>query len=90
MKKIHLLAAALFLAGCLVGGASSSFGVPPAHGQWQERVRGYEHFCFPEYLDADHVRSKLDQAGKNGFELATVTATATSGMSLYCMKRPIY
>jgi hypothetical protein len=85
MPKTGTIAAFLFLAGCVVGGVSSQFVVPPA--QAQGPAARWEYFCFNDDNSGD-VFHKLNEAGAQGWELVSANSTGSLNMSgLFCMKR---
>lgn len=65
-----------FVIGCL----SARFVVPAARAQG---VRRWEHFCFSSG-SLEQLQSRLDEAGSEGWELAT-----GFGRFEACMKRPL-
>jgi hypothetical protein len=85
MSKTGTIAAFLFLAGCVVGGVSSQFVVPPA--QAQGPASQWEYFCFNE-VNRDEVGGKLNQAGTQGWELVSASSRGSNNFeALFCMKR---
>jgi uncharacterized lipoprotein YajG len=54
MSKIRgLSVAAVFLAGCAVGGASARFVVPPANAQQAATLTKWEYSCFHQVMALD-------------------------------------
>jgi hypothetical protein len=81
MTRSKVLVALVFLAGCVVGGASSQLVIPPARAgttptRWQ-------------YICTDDVEA-LREAGQKGWELVTATVAGEYGtIREYCLKRPL-
>lgn len=89
IKLRSLGVAAVFLAGCAVGGASSRFFVPAASAQQTATLTRWEYTCFEEY-GAHAVAEKARLEGAEGWELAGVSSGTTSlGNNVtWCFKRP--
>jgi hypothetical protein len=76
------LFAVVFLVGCATGGVASQFVVPPAKAS--ASATSWEYFCADtDANDMADVSGKLNEAGKQGWEL--VTMNASNGF--YCFKR---
>ena len=86
MRTNKLLVGVIFLVGCVTGGVGAQLVVPPARaGTTGPR---WDYFCFNESMLAEQVASRLQEAGAQGWELATTSTASNGGYSLYCMKRP--
>jgi hypothetical protein len=87
MNKFRSLGvAAVFLAGCAVGGASARFVVPPASAQQAATLTKWEYMCM-HAEDAEEIQSKLNPAGAQSWEVAGVTMIGNHA-SIWCLKRP--
>ena len=86
MSKLRSLGvAAVFLAGCAVGGASSRFVVPPASAQQAATLTKWEYMCGsqPDVADAT---AAANAAGQQGWELVgNFSEQRNRG---WCFKRP--
>jgi len=77
--------AAVFLAGCAVGGASARFVVPAASAQQAATLTKWEYFCFKQdtsFADPKDIGPRSNRAGLEGWEMVN----AIEG--LWCFKRP--
>jgi hypothetical protein len=82
MSKLRSLGvAAVFLAGCAVGGASSRFVVPPASAQQAATLTHWEYLCI-EVSSVSQIEPKANAAGQQGWEMV---GSLSSSM---CFKRP--
>ncbi|HWZ88914.1 MAG TPA: hypothetical protein VNW92_08690 [Polyangiaceae bacterium] len=87
MTKLRSLGvAAVFLAGCAVGGASSRFVVPPASAQQVTTLTKWEYTCVDSRYLAETVR-KINAAGQEGWEMVGGITPGGIG-STWCFKRP--
>jgi hypothetical protein len=85
MSKTGPIAAFLFLAGCVVGGVSSQFVVPPARAQ--DAGTRWDYFCF-EHANAEDASVKLNEAGAQGWQLVSVSSRGSHNFeALFCMSR---
>lgn len=75
--------AAVFLAGCAVGGVSSQLVVPKASAQQASTLPKWEHFCMRD--DYDGMTAAVEKAGPEGWELVAITNSGNWGA---CFKRP--
>jgi hypothetical protein len=80
----RLLVVGVLLASACAGAVMSRVLIPPAHAAVSQR---WEHLCFSDglYPNAEVAEKALNDAGKEGWELA---ATAGSNGQIFCMKRP--
>lgn len=89
MKKLAIVAA-LLVSAC-VGASLSRVVIPPAHAQVHQR---WEHYCaettgtmgFRRDLDKEQLNKALSEAGREGWELVSVSVRGS--LALYCLKRP--
>ena len=90
MSKLRSLGvAAVFLAGCAVGGASSRFVVPLASAQQAATLTKWEYMCFTVFEPADGD-PKAKAAGAAGWELTTAYSHGFNGRDeTWCFKRPM-
>jgi len=80
MTKLRSLGvAAMFLARCAVGGASSRFVVPPASAQQAASFPRWEYACF-EAHKAEDVAPKANATGLQGWESAGVQGFGTGSV----------
>jgi hypothetical protein len=85
MSKTGAIAAFLFLAGCVVGGVSSQFVVPPARAQ--DAGARWDYFCFND-TNGEEVSAKLNDAGAQGWQLVSVSSRGSHNFeALFCMSR---
>ena len=63
--------AAVFLAGCAVGGASSRLVVPKANAQQTAALPKWEYSCSAE-SGADDIATMSNKLGAEGWEMAAV------------------
>jgi hypothetical protein len=85
MLRHKLVIGAVFLVGCMVGGAASQFVAPAAVAQGLPR---FEHYCFDEDPNLPDVTlGKLNAAGAEGWELASQSSYGGSRRTLFCLKR---
>jgi hypothetical protein len=85
MLKTGVITAAVFLVGCLVGGASSQFIAPPARAGTPPAA--WEYFC----LNANNPETsteRLNAAAAQGWELQTASSTGSGGLGILCLRRP--
>jgi hypothetical protein len=86
MSKFRSLGvAAVFLAGCAVGGASARFVVPPASAQQAASLTKWDYMCFETY-NVDKIVAQSKEAGAQGWEM--VTTQGIPGAPVWCFKRP--
>jgi len=86
MSKLRNLGvAAVFLAGCAVGGASSRFVVPPASAQQATTLTKWDYVCF-EALGMKSSEKRANAAGAEGWEM--VGSLSLGENSGWCFKRP--
>lgn len=86
LKHARLSIALVFVLGCVVGGASSHFVVPPARAQVD--TGRWEYFCFSGNVDPTDMMLRLNEAGAQGWELQSSTPIGSIGSSAsHCMKR---
>jgi hypothetical protein len=84
MNKRTLGVAAVFLAGCAVGGVSSQLAVPKASAQ-QAALTKWEYFC-AESSPSD-ITGTAAKVGAQGWEMSGL-ASFPSGVMVPCFKRP--
>jgi uncharacterized lipoprotein YajG len=90
MTKLRGLGvAAVFFAGCAIGGASARFVVPPASAQQAATLTKWEYTCFdvrgaPEVAE---IQTKSNAAGLQGWEMSGVY-NYVDAYSVWCFKRP--
>ena len=78
------LIALVFLAGCVVGGASSRLAVPKAKAA---NVQRWDYFCLGyNGMDAREMTDRAKKAGTEGWEMV---AAGTPNTVLWCFKRPM-
>jgi hypothetical protein len=85
MTKRSLGVAAVFLAGCAVGGVSGQIVVPKASAQQAATLTRWEYRC--EIVDSDAVTASVNPFGAQGWELSGVTMTHSPSV-MVCFKRP--
>jgi hypothetical protein len=84
MTKRSLAVAAVFLAGCAVGGASSQLAVPKASAQQAATLTKWEHYC---WIGSWHeLPEAANNSGAQGWEMVNFTRETTSVTA--CYKRP--
>jgi hypothetical protein len=73
--------------GC-AGAAASALIIPPARSQNLPRS---EYFCIHDLKDTDDFAAKMNQAGREGWELVGAGATPDypTTNSTWCFKRPL-
>lgn len=81
----RFMVAAVFLAGCAVGGGAAQFAVPKASAQQAAALTRWQYLC-PKGVDFDGWEAAANQAGMQGWELATLEYE--SGIAYPCFKRP--
>lgn len=85
MKRFGMAALLLvvFIIGCATAVVTQSFIVPPIRANTNPQK--WEYYCadLRVYKTAHEVGLKLNQYGKEGWELATTQT------SRYCLKRPL-
>jgi hypothetical protein len=81
----RFMVAAVFLAGCAVGGVSSQLVVPQASAQQQATLTKWEYLC-PTSVDYGEWPAYVNKAGVQGWELAT--SELDHGRVYACFKRP--
>lgn len=80
--------AAVFLAGCAVGGVSGQLVVPKASAeQLPAGLHAWEYTCVSPG-QTESTETMANRYGATGWEVATVRASATGGSDIYCFKRP--
>jgi hypothetical protein len=86
MSKLRSLGvAAVFLAGCAVGGASARFVVPSASAQQAAALTKWEYTCVEAPgIGASEMRANA--AGAQGWEM--VGSLSLGSNSGWCFKRP--
>ena len=85
MTKVRSLGvAAVFVAGCAVGGASARFVVPPASAQQAATLTKWEYMCINDpYIE--RAATKASAAGIQGWEMVGSLSLGTE--SGWCFKR---
>lgn len=79
--------AAVFLAGCAVGGVSSQLVVPKASAQQAATLTRWEVVC--DFVTDNSATRLGNRYGAEGWELATVRAqSSVMDHDVYCFKRP--
>gem|GEM_PF-7111699 len=91
MKLRGLGVAAVFLAGCAVGGASGRLVVPPAGAQQAKHIpppgaTRWDQMCVTVEGEAEQVSQVVMAYGNDYWEL--VSASVTPRAVLMCFKRP--
>jgi hypothetical protein len=87
MSKIRSVGvAAVFLAGCAVGGASARFVVPPASAQQAATLTKWDYMCFETY-NMDEIVTQSKAAGAQGWEM--VTTQGLVAKPVWCVRRPM-
>jgi hypothetical protein len=87
MSKLRSLGvAAVFLAGCAVGGVSNRIAVRPAMAQQPETRAKWEYFCMMTSPDPTEMAARANWAGAQGWELAVEVSGYNSPH--LCFKRP--
>ena len=85
MSKLRSLGvAAVFLAGCAVGGASARFVVPPASAQQAASFPRWEYYCAPG--NGRTIQEMASGLGAQGWDLTGTISTGDFGT--WCFKRP--
>ena len=82
----RIMVAAVFLAGCAVGGVSSQMVVPKASAQQAAALTKWEYKCVSA-AGEDAVQEIAAQLGPQAWELAAA-AGKTSNEPVWCFKRP--
>jgi hypothetical protein len=83
--KTRIVAAAVFLVGCAVGGVSSQLVVPKASAQQAANFPRWEHHCVqPAWDDMNRVSTKFGAEGWEQF----IADGIGDGNILMCFKRP--
>jgi hypothetical protein len=83
----RIMVAAVFLAGCAVGGVSSQLAVPLATAQQTATpLTRWEYRCITDGWE--EVRSGMNGAGAQGWELVSHTYGPTLAPTTACFKRP--
>lgn len=75
--------AAVFLAGCAVGGGASAFVVPKASAQQAAALTRWEYFCVDDVGYAK-INGEANKAGAEGWEMVTYDVAHNFG----CFRRP--
>lgn len=78
--------AAVFLAGCAVGGASSRFVVPAASAQQAATLTKWEFYCVA--VDNDDATATANKMGAQGWDIAASGTHVSVAQNLWCFKRP--
>lgn len=87
MTKLRSLGvAAVFLAGCAVGGGASTFVVPKASAQQAATLTRWEYHC-PNGTEFNDWRTLATELGTNGWELVTWDYDQNGGRVRSCFKR---
>jgi hypothetical protein len=86
MLKTGVITAAVFLVGCLVGGASSQFIAPPARAQTPPAR--WEYFCLLAN-NPETATERLNTSAAQGWELQTAHSTGARNQGILCLRRPL-
>ena len=82
MTKRSLGVAAVFLAGCAVGGASSQLAVLNASAQQSATLTKWEYFCANRPADYEDTNAEANRFGAQSWEMITEASRT------WCFKRP--
>jgi hypothetical protein len=81
--------AAVFLAGCAVGGVSSQLAVPKASAQQAAALTTWEYNC--QFAGDGKVTEIANRLGAQRWELTAAMSHShgySNGSDIYCFKRP--